>query len=135
MFKFYFDFHSIFIFIVSWPLWNDKSRTKSKYILLQFCHFTCWKQKNMQKSSCGPYLDGASYLHGQEFFKLLSFMEIWYWYFFIISLVWICNAISHDLITPLKNKNFTVTMICNQLFKNRSKFDSKKYKASSTDEK
>ena len=42
------------------------------------------------------------YWHGQELFKLLPFMKSWYCYFFIISLVCLCNAIFHDLVTQSK---------------------------------
>ena len=41
-----FYFRSIIIFILNCALWYDKNGTKWKYILLQFYHFTYFRQKS-----------------------------------------------------------------------------------------
>ena len=43
--RFFLCFHIIIVFIVSCVLCDDKNGTKSRYILLRYYHFTCFKRK------------------------------------------------------------------------------------------
>ena len=56
LFKSHFCFHSIVTIVIICVLWDDKNRTNSKYVLLQFYHFTCIKKKPYKIDFFWPFL-------------------------------------------------------------------------------
>ena len=72
------------------------------------------------------------YWLGQKLIKLLSFMKDWC-YFFIISLVCVCNAISHHLVTQWKQKLYSYNDL--QTFQKKPESDRMKENASPVDKK
>lgn len=124
LFKSHFCFHSIVTIVIICVLWDDKNRTNSKYVLLQFYHFTCIK-KNLQNRL------HLNYWHGQESFKLLSNFHLNFqgqeifvyrsWkmlLLLIISLLYVYNVTSPNL-KHNEKRNLTVTMIYNHIFQNK----------------
>ena len=84
-FKFVFCFHNFIIFVVSCVVWNDKNWTKSNHV-----------------TALSFYLSETKISAKLTFFNLYYqlakfYRPRWYFNFFIISLVCVCNAISHDL--------------------------------------
>ena len=110
LFKFIFCFHSIIIFFVNCVLWNDWNGKDSKYILLEFHHFNFLRHKILRNRLRISLRD----LHIADMIKTYSnFYRLWHfsrsvkkycYFFFIISLALVCNAISHDLVTQWKQK-------------------------------